>query len=438
MAKINITIIGATRGLGKWIANYLKKFNYNITITSRNPKEGKIIADKIQVDYSNNNIEAIKNANIIIFAVPLDKMEETIKEVAPYAPSNSVLIDIASIKTNSTNALKKYAPDDVEILPTHPMFGPRLPSIEDQTIILTPIDTTGFWYSKIKEFLISENTRVIVSSPEEHDKMMSIVQGLTHFTYISLASTIKNLNISIKESRKFASPIYNMMLDMISRIVAQNPYMYYAIQKENPETRKSRNCLIKEINYINDLLEKGDESVFVSIMSQSAKYLDDFDESLGRSDKAINALSSDLVYFKNNIGMEVGLKHRYHGTVHVGVIVEVSNDVVVINKFSKCVRMKISNIDILSKEELFEWKKNNLSVYYYDLSVIFSRVCDDGILADIFRKIDPVIDVDIVDEYSGKQIDSNQISITFRYSVFNREDRFIVEDYVKGMGGIIR
>ncbi|MDO5851169.1 MAG: prephenate dehydrogenase [Methanobacteriaceae archaeon] len=438
MTKRNITIIGATRGLGKWIAKYLNNFEHNITITSRNSKEGKIVANKLKVNYSNNNIKAIQNADIIIFAVPLDKMEETIKEIAPYAPPNSVLIDIASIKINSANALKKYAPENTEILPTHPMFGPRLPSLEGQIVILTPTDINGSWFKIIKKFLIQENTHIIISSPEEHDKMMSIVQGLTHFTYITLASTIKKLNISMKESRNFASPIYNMMLDMISRIVAQNPYMYYAIQKQNPETRKSRNCLINEINYMNNLIEKGDEKTFVSIMSNSAKHFDDFEESLGRSDKAINALNTELVYLKNNIGMEVGLKHRYNGNIHVGIISEVNNEVVIINKSNKQLKIKISNIDILSKEELLDWKKNNLNRYYYDLSVIFSKSCDEGILADIFRKIDQVIDVDIIDEYYGNQISYDQMSITFHYSVFDKEDRFVVEDYIQGMGGIIR
>ena len=44
--------------------------------------------------------------------------------------------------------------------------------------------------------------------------MMSIVQGLTHFSYIAIAATIEKLGIDIKESRKFASPVYSLMLDM--------------------------------------------------------------------------------------------------------------------------------------------------------------------------------------------------------------------------------
>jgi prephenate dehydrogenase len=107
--KSNMTIIGGTRGLGKWLAEHLKN-DFNIRITSRDESSGKPIADEIDVEYSNDNIEAIKDADIIIFSVPIEHMVETIKEVAPHAPEGSLLMDVASIKTAPAEALEKYAP----------------------------------------------------------------------------------------------------------------------------------------------------------------------------------------------------------------------------------------------------------------------------------------------------------------------------------------
>ena len=112
--KSNMTIIGGTRGLGRWFAEHLKN-DFNIRITSRDESSGKPVAEEIGVEYSNNNIEAIKDADIIIFSVPIEHMVETIREVAPHAPEGSLLMDVASVKSEPAEALEKYAPKNAEI-----------------------------------------------------------------------------------------------------------------------------------------------------------------------------------------------------------------------------------------------------------------------------------------------------------------------------------
>ena len=92
---------------------------------------------------------------------------------------------------------------------------------------------------------------------------MSIVQGLTHFSFITLASTIRKLHINVKKSRSFSSPVYSLMLDMVSRIVYQNPYLYYSIQKNNNENSFARKTLINEGIYLSKLIEEGNEKDFV-------------------------------------------------------------------------------------------------------------------------------------------------------------------------------
>ena len=436
----NVTIIGGTRGLGKWIASELSKEQLNVTITSRNKISGEKIAKKINTKYNNNNIEAIANADLIIFSVPIENMVETIKEVAPYAPENSILMDITSVKKEPSEALVKYAPENTEILPCHPMFGPRVPSIDGQVIILTPIKNRSEKSIKIiKNFLESKNAHIVLSTPEEHDKIMSVVQGITHFSYISIASTIKRLNISVKKSREFASPIYGLMLDIISRIVSQNPYLYYSIQKSNDETAISRKTLIEESIRLSKLIENGEEELFVKDMSESAKHLDEFEEALGRSDKAIGSLTNDLNILKNSIGKELGLEHQYSKNIHIGTVDNVTaDDVTLINDKNQKITLKISNINILSDEELFNWKKENFYLHEFDVSVIFPSRCNKNMLLDMFKSIQPVINVELIDVYTGKQIKDEDMSLTFHCSTFNKNDKEYVENYLKGIGGIIR
>ena len=147
--KDNMTVIGGTRGFGRWIAEHLSN-DFNITITSRDRNSGQEIADELNVGYSDDNIGAIQDADIIIFSVPIEHMVETIKEVAPHAPEGSLLMDVCSVKTEAARALDDYAPDNVEILPCHPMFGPRVPTIKRQIIVLTPVENrSNAWLDRV-------------------------------------------------------------------------------------------------------------------------------------------------------------------------------------------------------------------------------------------------------------------------------------------------
>ena len=437
--KSNMTIIGGTRGLGKWFAEHLRN-DFNIRITSRDESSGKPVAEEIGVEYSNNNIEAIKDADIIIFSVPIEHMVETIKEVAPHAPEGSLLMDVTSVKTEPAEALEKYAPENAEILPCHPMFGPRVPTLKRQIIILTPIENRSpNWLPRVKDYLDKTECEVVITTPNEHDKYMSIVQGLTHFSYISLASTIRKLNINVKESRNFSSPVYTIMLDMVSRVVYQNPYLYYSIQKNNLETSNAREALIKESIYLSNLIEAGREDDFVKSVVESARHLDGHEDALARSDKAISMLTQKSNVLAKSIGKEVGLKHQHSENIHMGIVKEVSAKSVILETGGNDeICFKLSNVDILSDDEIFEWKKDNLQLEHFNLSVLFPSKCDDRYLIEMFKNIEPVLDVEIIDVYNGEQIDDSQTSYTFHYTVFNREEKDYVEEFIEGIGGTIR
>lgn len=431
----NMTIIGASRGLGKWIAQHLKE-DFNIIITSRNQAEGQEVANELNVSYNKDNIDAIKDANIIIFSVPIEHMATTIKEVAPHAPKGSLLMDVASIKKEPAEALEKYAPKDVEILPCHPMFGPRVPTLKRQIVVLTPIENRSNSWTLVKEYLEKKECEIVITSPDEHDKYMSIVQGLTHFSFISLASTIKKLNINVKKSRSFSSPVYSLMLDMISRVVYQNPYLYYSIQKNNKETAYARDALIKESMRLSKLIEEGDEEDFVKAIAESAEHIDEIEEALVRSDKAISMLNQKANILTKLIGEEVGLEDAFSKKAYIGIVRKVSSQTVTIeNENNEEIELKISSIDIMDKDELFQWKKKNLKLESFDLTAKFPSSTNEDYLLKMFKRIEPVIDANII--FKDKEIEKDLRTYKFHYSLFNKQEKDYVEKYIQGIGGIL-
>ena len=435
---MNMTIIGGTRGLGRWMAQHLNGY-FDITITSRDEASGRKAADELNVCYSSDNIEAVKDAEIVLFCVPIEHMAKTIEQVAPHAKEGSLLMDVASVKSEPYEALKKYAPENVDILPCHPMFGPRVPNLKRQIIVLTPVENRSEkWFDRVKNFLTKTECEVVVTTPEEHDKYMSIVQGLTHFSYITLASAIRKLNINVKKSRSFSSPVYTIMLDMVSRIVYQNPYLYYSIQKNNKETANARKTLIKECIYLSNLIEDGAEEDFVKSMVESAKHIDEYEDALVRSDMAISMLSEKSNFLTKSIGSEVGLQHHFSKKIHVGVVKKVGSKFVTIETPGNDeITLKLSKVDILGENEVFEWKKNNLNLERFTLSVLLPSTCSEKYLIRMFENIEPVIDADIIDVCDEDNANDGLARYAFCYSLFDARDKSYVEQYLEGIGAVI-
>jgi prephenate dehydrogenase len=268
--------------------------------------------------------------------------------------------------------------------------------------------------------------------------MMSIVQGLTHFAYISIAVTLERFQVDVKESRRFASPVYSLMLDMIARIVSQNPYMYYAIQTQNHYIAEVHKQFFSTIEELNDIITQNDQEKFVSVMSSAAKYLDDLEASLGRSDKAISALTEEIRILKSSLGEEVALRHIYSRKIHVGILEEITPDFITLNSHNKLIKLKISNIEILSQHELNQYKTENYPSKIFDVSVILSQDSNPEVISRTMRNLKGVVDVCLKDVYQGSQIESGMKSITFEYEVINSEARISVEELLNGFGGIIR
>jgi prephenate dehydrogenase len=228
------------------------------------------------------------------------------------------------------------------------------------------------------------------------------------------------------------------MLDMIARIVSQNPYMYYAIQTQNHYVAEVHNQFFSTIQELNDIITHNDEDRFVNIMSSAAKYLDDLEASLGRSDKAISALTGEIRILKSSLGEEVGLKHIYSGKIHLGILEDITPDFITLNSHNTLIKLKISNIEILSQNELIQYKTENYPKKIFDVSVVLPKDSDPDIISNTLRNLEDVVNVCVKDVYKGGQIESGMKSITFEYEVINPKARNSVEKLLKGFGGILR
>ena len=436
MIKMNVGIIGGSDGLGKTLVYYFRD-EFDVYITGRDHQKGKKVASEANVNYIESNAELAGISDILVISVPIQYTEDVIREVAPFMKEGSLMVDVTSVKEGPSRTMAEVLPENVEYIPTHPVFGPRTTDLNNQVIVLT-VDKKGKWYDKVYRYLKSKNMRIIETSAEKHDFMMSIVQVLTHFSFISTASAIEKLKVDISETEDYESPIYNLMIDMIARIVAQNPYLTYNIQTRNNNGPKIRNTFADAVLELRDVINSADAERFVEIANKATKNMGDIKNALGRSDKAISALNYEYTYLNKMIGHEVGLKHIYSGKVHVGILESVDGKTAVLKDGNKTKKLRIANIRILLKNEVYDWKVKNLNKKTESISCVFPKNVNIETIENTVLNIGNIISVKLTDAYDGPQIDNSHISLTFEVTALSKEDIENVKKLFTGFGGVIR
>ncbi len=411
MIEMKVGIIGGSDGLGKTLIYFLRD-DFDVIISARDHKKGRKIANELGIEYIESNTQLAEMCDVVIVSVPIHFTPDVIREVAPFMRKESLMVDVTSVKEIPSQTMKESLPDDIEYLPTHPIFGPRTTELDNQVIVLTP-DKKGKWFNKVYKVL-------------------------THFSFISTASAMEKLKVDIGETEDFESPIYNLMIDMIARIVAQNPYLTYYIQSMNNNGPQIRNTFAEAVNELRDVINNGNEDKFVDLAIKATKNMGDISGALGRSDKAINSLNHEHSLLNQSIGKEIGLKHIYSGKIHVGILERVDKNTAILKNGNKTKKLVVANIEVLSDSELYDWKVKNLNKKTESISCVFPIRVDKHVILDTIINLDNIIDAKITDVYQGPQIKKEDVSLTFEVTGLYKDSIENAKSLLTGFGGIIR
>ena len=299
------------------------------------------------------------------------------------------------------------------------MFGPSIPDIRGQTVILTPPDERCVkWYPVIHDVFEEAGAHIEIISAKEHDRIMAVVQGLTHFAYIAIGSTFKELDFDVAKSRRFMSPVYEIMVDFVGRILAQNPYLYAMIQVNNRDVELVHKTFIKECEKISDVVKGDDIPAFVDLMKDAATHFGNTESALRRSDKLINNKISEFEKLASLIGSTVGFVHLYTGMVHIGVLKKLSPVDIVLGNGKKDVSLKLANIKLMTDAELRQWKAENIALRMRDVSAFIPDGAKPDVICSISECVDDVVSVELLDVYER----DGDTSITLRLGILGDAD----------------
>ena len=228
MKALQIGIVGSgdfTRVMVEYLAPYAE-----IVVSSRSKSAGDA---GFGAQFA--PLEQVLAQPVIIPSIPAQFFEAFFEENKKRINPEALIIDVCAVKMKPLEVLERLLPESCQIIGTHPMFGPasvaKNGGIKNLKCVVCPIRVDDKAIARTRAFL--QNTlqlRVIDKTPEEHDREMAYVQGLSHY----IGRVMDCMRIPDSE---LATLAYEDLLDMkkiqggdswdlFKSIMEQNPYAY--------------------------------------------------------------------------------------------------------------------------------------------------------------------------------------------------------------------
>jgi len=276
-AESRIGVIGGAGEMGRLFSRFFRERGLHVEVADR--------------EASRNNREVVAQSDVVVFAVPLHKTVEIIRDLVPYTRSDQLLMDVSSLKTAP---IREMLASSASVVGLHPMFGGRISSFEGQTLVACPVRISPRNWAEVRGMFTRAGIRVKESDPEEHDRMMSIIQVLFHMTTMLKGRVLRELGVDIEDTLEYTSPSYRLEINLLGRMFAQNGSLYSAIAQMNPYTRDILAHLHQGLDAYERWYGEGNLEGFVRDFEASARHLgsfcrDAYEESSGMLDFAVRS-----------------------------------------------------------------------------------------------------------------------------------------------------
>lgn len=147
-------------------------------------------------------LDGIKQADLVVLAVPVSSMIETAVEIKKHLKPGAIITDVGSTKENIVKSLEQVFKGSNSFVGGHPMagsekwglFGANELLFENAAYVLTPTENTSLSaLEKVRSIVEDLGAHVIILSPGEHDQKVAAVSHLPHLLASVLVNTVGDL-----------------------------------------------------------------------------------------------------------------------------------------------------------------------------------------------------------------------------------------------------
>jgi len=218
--------------------------------------------------------DALPQSELIIFCTPMSEYKKIILKINNYLTSKHIITDVGSSKLKPIEIIKKNLKKNFFWTSSHPITGSEVSGpehgkqdlFENKWCVLIKDNQTNLKHLK---FLISfwkkVGSKVVVMSPEKHDKIFSITSHLPHLVAYNLVKSAQDF----EKKRKYDLIKYSAGgLRDFSRIAASNEIMWRDIFFNNKQNiLRAIDLFIKNLkSFKKDINSKNNKSILKKLI----------------------------------------------------------------------------------------------------------------------------------------------------------------------------
>jgi prephenate dehydrogenase len=196
------------------------------------------------------DLRAAAACDIVMLAVPVQKMRQVLSDIAPFLKPQALVLDVASVKMKPVAAMQEILPATVDIVGTHPLFGPQSGKNGINGLKIALCNVRGTRGADVARFCADKmGLQVFEVTPEEHDRELAYVHGLTHM----LGKVIVSLDLP---KFNLTTKTYDLFDQAVDFIRYDSDELFQAIERENPFAEEAKESFFAAARKLQDKLNR--------------------------------------------------------------------------------------------------------------------------------------------------------------------------------------
>src|SRR5512146_205753 len=190
---------------------------------------------------ANTPAEAVKDAELVLIAVPVGATADAVKSVAPHLREGAILTEVGSVKAAVIRQVLAVLPPQAMFVPGHPIAGTEHSGpdagfaelFDGRWAILTPCERRSeAAVEKVAALWRGLGSAVETRTPEHHDIVLAITSHIPHLIAFNIVGTAADVEeVTQSEVIKFSAGGFRDF----TRIAASDPGMWRDVFLNNKE-----------------------------------------------------------------------------------------------------------------------------------------------------------------------------------------------------------
>ena len=219
--------------------------------------------------------DGVKKSDLIILCTPMSEYKNLILKMNNFLLPKTIITDVGSSKIESSKIIKKFLRKDVNWTQSHPIAGSEVSGPENGKqnlfenkwcVLIKEKNTKKNHVIKLSNFWKKVGSKVVIMSPDRHDKIFSITSHLPHLIAYNLVKSAQDF----EKMQKYDLIKYSAGgLRDFSRIAASNEIMWRDIFFNNKKNiSKAIDLFIRNLHsFKKDINEKNNQSILKKLIN---------------------------------------------------------------------------------------------------------------------------------------------------------------------------